>query len=277
MYGYGDADGSPADVSIPTLYDVYLRPWKAYVKAGGRGCMASHNSVNGRPCHSSSWLLTHVFRNELGCEKCLIGTDFRDVELLSDMNTANTSRYPGLPPDTDASIQALAAGVDQDLGGYSFGSLLPASKANLLPKETGSVHGIDAAAASVLRTKFAAGLFDHPYTDAALLANIDSKAHRSLARTAVIEGATLLQNRGNVLPKALSSLKKVAIVGPNAGCSKGAAQPCAAQQSMAGGYYVTPAAGQIVTVADALVQRLEPADVAVEVVVVRRTGSSFVC
>ena len=31
------------------------------------------------------------------------------------MNTANKSRYPGLPPDTDASLQALAAGVDQVL------------------------------------------------------------------------------------------------------------------------------------------------------------------
>ena len=78
--------------------------------------MAAHNSVNGRPCHSSKWLLTDILRAELGCDKCLIGTDFRDIELLSDMNVANTSRYPGLPPDTDASIQALAAGIDQDLG-----------------------------------------------------------------------------------------------------------------------------------------------------------------
>lgn len=73
VYGFGDADGAPADVSIPTLYDIYLRPWIAYVAAGGRGAMASHNSVNGRPCHSSSWLLTDIFRNELGCEKCFIG------------------------------------------------------------------------------------------------------------------------------------------------------------------------------------------------------------
>jgi hypothetical protein len=26
VYGFGDADGAPADVSIPTMYDVYLRP-----------------------------------------------------------------------------------------------------------------------------------------------------------------------------------------------------------------------------------------------------------
>ena len=106
------------------------------------------------------------------------------------MNTANTSRYPGMPPDTDASIQALAAGVDQDLGGYSYGSLLPAENAGLIPKPAAGQHGIDAAAANVLRTKFAAGLFDQPYTDPKLLDQIDSAAHRALAKAAVVDGAT---------------------------------------------------------------------------------------
>lgn len=238
--GYGDADGAPADVSIPTLYDIYLKPWKAYVAAGGRGAMASHNSVNGRPCHSSSWLLTDVFRKELGCEKCFIGTDFRDIELLSNMNTANTTRYAGMPPDTDASIQALAAGIDQDLGGYSFGSLTPATNAGLVPKPAPGQHGIDEACRNVLRTKFAAGLFDQPYTDPALLTRIDSDAHRALAKAAVVDGATLLQNLGGVLPRKLSELKKVAVVGPLAGCADGAAQPCEAQQAMAGGYNPDP-------------------------------------
>lgn len=255
-YGFGDADGAPADVSIPTLYDVYLKPWKAYVNAGGRGAMASHNSVNGRPCHSSSWLLTDVFRKELGCDKCFIGTDFRDIELLSNMNTANTSRYAGMPPDTDASIQALAAGIDQDLGGYSYGSLIPATKAGLVPLGIDGQHGIDEACSNVLRSKFAAGLFDQPYTDPALLEQIDSLAHRALAKDAVIDGATLLQNLGGVLPKTLSHLKQVAVVGPLAGCAEGVAQPCDAQRAMAGGYNPDPAMAQIVTVADALTKRL---------------------
>ena len=61
----------------------------------------------------------------------------------------------------------------------------------------------------VLITKFAAGLFDQPYTDPALLLGIDSDAHRRLARDAVTDGATLLQNKGGVLPRHPSSLKKV--------------------------------------------------------------------
>lgn len=48
-YAYGGRDGSmPADVSEYTLFDVYLRPWRAYARAGGRGIMAAHNAVNGK-------------------------------------------------------------------------------------------------------------------------------------------------------------------------------------------------------------------------------------
>lgn len=40
-YGYGGRDGSmPAEISEHTLYDVYLKPWRAYARAGGRGIMA---------------------------------------------------------------------------------------------------------------------------------------------------------------------------------------------------------------------------------------------
>ena len=144
-----------------------------------------------------------------GYDDWCVGADFRDIELLSNMNTANASRYAGMPPDTDASIQALAAGVDQDLGGYSYGSLIPATQANLVPKDVAGQHGIDEACSNVLRSKFAAGLFDQPYTDPVLLEQIDSRAHRALAKDAVIDGATLLQNLGGVLPTQISRLKKV--------------------------------------------------------------------
>eukprot|EP00659_Diplonema_papillatum_P023073 gene23073-35355_t len=164
-YGFGDHDGAPADVSIPLLYDVYLRPWAAYVKAGGRGAMAAHNSVNNQPCHSSKWLLTSVFREELGCRECLIGSDFDDIVNLQNVGTANVTKYPGLPGPTDASLQALSAGLDQDLGGYSYTSLTPAYAAKLV-NET----DLDRATANVLRTKFAAGLFDQPLTNMSHLA-----------------------------------------------------------------------------------------------------------
>lgn len=88
-----------------------------------------------------------------------------------------------------------------------------------------------------------------------------------------------------MLPQQLTKLKKVAVVGPLAGCKPplpllrplfprnpitgdvserviavagktGAAQPCEAQSAMAGGYNPDPATAQIVTVVDALTARL---------------------
>ena len=269
-YGLSAYDGAPADVSITSLYDIYLRPWKRYVESGGRAAMAAHNSVNGIPMHSSQWLLTDVLRVELGGEEMMIGTDYRDIQLLSDMNTANHTRYGAISsaaPDTDASIQALNAGVDQDLSGYSFPSLLGAQRAGLLPAAGQGVHSIDIAAANVLRAKFASGLFEQPLTPLALQATIDSVAHRELARAAVVDGATLLQNIGHVLPRALSSLHRVALVGPNAACAVGdESRPCGAQNAAMGGYTPKATPSQVRTVGDALLTRL-PASVALDVVV----------
>lgn len=69
MAGYGGAPGglnaAGVDVNDRTLYDVYLQPWRAFAKAGGRGAMAAHNTVHDVPCHANSWLLNDVFRTEV--------------------------------------------------------------------------------------------------------------------------------------------------------------------------------------------------------------------
>ena len=271
-YGFGDHDGAGADVSIPTLYDVYLRPWKAYIDAGGRGAMAAHNQVNGQPCHSSRWLLHHVLRGDLGCADCLIGTDFNDINNLINFNTANSSRYgEGMAAATDGAIQSLTAGVDQDLGGTAFTALEAAANAGLF-----NVSALTRAAGNVLRAKFAARLFEHPMTDTALCDHVDSKAHRSLARLAAVEGAVLLQDPGRVLPLSLAAtaaaaaaaaaaalprvkgpIRSIALVGPNAGCDPSAASraSCAASEAAAGGYHPPLAPGQVVTALDAFRRR----------------------
>jgi beta-glucosidase len=65
-YAHGGKDGAPADISERTLHDVYLRPWREYALAGGRGAMLAHNAINAVPCHSSAdlmgWLREQVRR-----------------------------------------------------------------------------------------------------------------------------------------------------------------------------------------------------------------------
>jgi beta-glucosidase-like glycosyl hydrolase len=65
-YGGSSKDGAPVEVGMGALHDIYLRPWKAAAKAGLRALMASHNDINGRPCHSNPFLLTKVMREEFG-------------------------------------------------------------------------------------------------------------------------------------------------------------------------------------------------------------------
>ena len=227
-YGAGSEDGYPADISLPTLHDIYLKPWKAYVSAGGRGAMAAHNSVNREPCHSSHWLLTSLFRGTLGCQDCLIGSDFYDVSLLASFGTVDG--------DEMAARVALEAGLDQDLGSHAYGTLLNSSRQGLV-----NMSHIDRATGNVLRAKFAAGLFERPMSDPSLLMHVNSEAHRALALETAIDGITLLQNLRGVLPitMAVASKTNLAIIGPNGGCAPDwpKDQPCDAQSNAGGNYF----------------------------------------
>lgn len=40
--------------------NIYLKPWKAFAKAGGRGAMPAHNTVLDIPCHANDWLVNQV-------------------------------------------------------------------------------------------------------------------------------------------------------------------------------------------------------------------------
>lgn len=53
---------------------------------------------------------------------------------------------------------------------------------------------IDDAVERILRVKFVAGLFEHPYTDRSLLDTVGCKLHRDLAREAVRKSLVLLKN-----------------------------------------------------------------------------------
>ena len=59
---------------------------------------------------------------------------------------------------------------------------------------------IDDALRRILRVKFMLGLFEHPFTDRALLSKVGSAEHRALAREAVAKTLVLLKNENNALP-----------------------------------------------------------------------------
>ena len=86
MYGAGPKDGYTPFGGGPnerTLFETYLRPWRDYAQAGGRGVMASHNMIDWVPVHGSRRMLTDVLREQFGFAGGYIGSDNTNVEGLS--------------------------------------------------------------------------------------------------------------------------------------------------------------------------------------------------
>ena len=232
----GGLNGQPAELSERTLREIFLRPWRAFAAAGGKGAMTAHNTVLNRPCHAHPYLVNDVFRKEFGFADGIIISDCNDIEALVNFRVAANT--------THAAAKALAGGVDWDLqcGSSSAYTLLgDAVKDGLVGRDM-----VRQAAKRALSAKFAAGLFDAPLTsDAALKAGVlNSAAHRQLALRAAERGVVMLKNahpsasgahaavqRGAaasdtahgdppLLPLDLRQLQQggIAVIGPNAGC-----------------------------------------------------------
>ena len=232
-YAFGGKDGMAAELGERALHDVYLRPWREYAQAGGRGLMLAHNSINQLPCHSSTPLMAWL-RAQGNLSGALFGSDMCDVGLLG----PNGFRVAaGLEA---AAALAMTAGLDQELcnptdgRGQAFTLAAQAVADGLMPQAA-----LDRATANVLRAKFAAGLFDgRAIVNASDLDLLDSPANRALARQVALEGTVLLKAAPDVLPLRLGAAAaplRVAIVGPLAGCADNASS-CDATLSQTGGY-----------------------------------------
>jgi beta-glucosidase len=115
----------------------------------------------------------------------------------------------------EASCLAIRSGVDMQF--YDFPhdvfqkALADCAREGSLPQTD-----LDRAVRSVLRVKFALGLFDHPFIDPTLNARVHrSQPHLALSLESARESMTLLKNNGHLLPLA-KSIHRIAVIGPNA-------------------------------------------------------------
>lgn len=231
------------------LFDVFLRPWRAYAQAGGRAIMASHNSVNFMPMHGNHALLTVALRETFGFAGGLCAADAGDIAKLAAFGlVANGSA---------AAAWAIKAGMDQELQHNGVMPQIPAAlQAGLL-----NMSDVDRAVSNVLRQKIASGLLDgrldllhvDPVKQQATL---DAPAHRALARVAVEDSAVLLKNLNSTLPLTGlgTRIKRIALLGPNADN----------EISTMGGY--SQGGAHVVTVMEAMVAAANASNNAFEVV-----------
>jgi beta-glucosidase len=202
-YGAAEAgrDYNTVDISVKTLREVYLPPFKAAVDAGVGTLMSAFNDLNGTPASANRFTLTEVLRNEWGFRGFVV-SDWRAIAELMVHGIAATP--------AQAAERALHAGVDMDMEGSIYLQNLP----QLVREGKIPESALDEAVRRILRIKFALGLFEHPYADpdrekSALLAN----EHRQLAREAARKSIVLLKNDQNLLPLS-KAVNSVAVIGP---------------------------------------------------------------
>jgi len=172
----GKIDQGDTQCTEEFLRGVHLPPYQRALDANVGTFMTSYSSWNGDECVYHSWLITDLLKTELGFDGFVIS----DWEDIGDVK------------------QAINAGIDMSMAPWSWGSFISTLR-NLVNTSQVPTSRIDDAVRRILRVKFRAGLFEHPYTDRSLLPSVGSAEHRAVAREAVRKSLVLLKNEG-VLP-----------------------------------------------------------------------------
>ena len=193
--GYGVSEGGRdyryTDISPQALWETYLPPYEAGVKAGAATLMSSFNDISGIPATSNHYILTEILKNKWQ----------HDGFVVSDWNAIEQLIYQGVAKDRkEAAYKAFHAGVEMDMRDNVYCEYLE----QLVAEKKIQVSQIDDAVARILRLKFRLGLFDERYLQQEDIA---------LAGRLAEESMVLLKNANNLLPFS-SMIKKVAVIGP---------------------------------------------------------------
>ena len=195
----------PVSMGRRELQDVMLPPFEMAVKdAGARGVMHAYVEIDGLPVAADGDLLTGLLRDRWGFDGVVVA-DYFGVAFLHLLH--------GIAADLgEAAALALLAGIDVEL---------PTGDAYVEPLRAALASGaidaalVDRAALRVLRQKEALGLLDETFEGPSPTGiNLDSPAHRALARRLAEESVILLANDGT-LPLAPEAGVSIAAIGPN--------------------------------------------------------------
>ena len=198
-------NASPMDVSMRTLKEVYLPPYKKAIDAGVYSIMAAHNELNGVPCHMSSWLMTDLFRKDWGFKGFYV-SDWMDIERIETLHHVASSLK-------EASYLAVNAGMDMHMHGVDF----PEAIIELVKEGTLPISRVNEACSKILMAKFKLGLFENRFVDIEKIPeNIFTPEHKFTALETARKGIVLLKN-SNLLPlNKVKKSKKILVTGPNA-------------------------------------------------------------
>ncbi|HTE01933.1 MAG TPA: glycoside hydrolase family 3 N-terminal domain-containing protein [Mucilaginibacter sp.] len=205
----GGRDYNSVDMSLRTLWEVYLPPFKAALDAGAATFMNSFNDLNGIPATGSSYLQRDILKGQWGFKGFVV----------SDWGSIGEMIQHGYAKDNyQAAELALKAGSDMDMESRSYINNL----AKLVADKKIPESLINDAVKRILTKKYELGLFDDPYRF------INAGRERTMlnrpenvetARSVASRSIVLLKNEGQVLPLS-HDLKTIAVIGPLAKAKK---------------------------------------------------------
>lgn len=236
--GYGASEAGrdyvPTEISSQTLWDTYLPPFEAGIKAGAVTVMSAFNNMNGIPASANPYTLTDILKKRWKHTGFVV-SDWGAVRQLETQGLVET--------DKEAAWKAFGAGIEMDMVDNCYQKYLP----ELIRENKVSMVQIDDAVRRILRVKFELGLFDSPYTkevddNKRLLLDSSLKTAEMLAE----ESMVLLENKDKVLPLQ-ASLKKIAVIGPMA----------KSKEHLLGSWYAHGKADDVISIYDGLATELK--------------------
>jgi beta-glucosidase len=190
-----------------TMRTIHLPPYEAAMAEGLAAIMPSYHrwerDGEAYPITVDGYTLRGILKEELGFK----GFCLSDYDAIPQAFGLSLATYN----EEDVSA-AISAGIDMAMISPAPGidGFIEAIKSGLT---NGTIYQewVDDSVRRILRVKVKMGLFDNPYSNAELRAQIGSNAHRELAREAARKSLVLLKNVNSALP--LHAEETVAVVG----------------------------------------------------------------
>ncbi len=203
-YGFAESgkDYNTADISLSTLYNVILPPFKAAVDNNVQTVMNSFNVVDGIPATANSFLQRDILKGKWNYKGFVVSDWGSGLEMIDHGYAKDLKQVAEL---------SAKAGSDMDMESYAYVAHLK----QLV--ESGKVDEklIDDAVRRILRVKFELGLFDDPYRYCNLQnekTKIYAPEHMAVALDIARKSMVLLKNEKQILPLSKTQ-KNIAVIG----------------------------------------------------------------
>jgi len=199
----GGRDYNSVDMSLRTLWEIYLPSFKAAAEAGAATFMNSFNDLNGIPATGNQYLQRDILKGKW---------NFKGF-VVSDWNSIGEMIPHGFVKNNyEAALAAIIAGNDMDMESRSYTENL----AQLVKDGKVKIQLVDDAVRRILHKKFELGLFDDPYkfsNDKREQKEMNNPEHLKAERNIAKKSIVLLKNQNQLLPLS-KDLKIIALIGP---------------------------------------------------------------